>query len=81
MVTEPAEVLHTLVSVWWVLPKRCEILVFREAKRRHFVRRKMVPIIIGMAFWLDSTRLLAQISTAYFPCYFFRQGKKRKKDD
>ena len=76
MFTEPAEVSHMLVSVRWVLPKRCEILVFQEAKRRHFVRRKMVPIVIGMAFWLDSTLLLAQISTAYFPCYFFSSRKK-----
>ena len=36
---------------------------------------------MDLAFWLDSTHLLAQISTAYFPVTFFRQGKKRKKDD
>ena len=34
---------------------------------------------MDLAFWLDSTHLLAQISTAYFPCYFFSSRKKNVK--
>jgi hypothetical protein len=35
------------------------------------VRRKT-----DLVFWLDSMLILAQISTAYFPCYFFSSRKK-----
>ena len=64
MVTEPAEVLHTLVSVRWVLPKRCEILVFLAELKRGMCEEKRIWRF-GLTFFVT----------------FFRQGKKRKKDD